>query len=414
MPDFVEDTREILKRLEALQASGVLTQAETASCSGLAEALRRPARVAVLGQSAADLTGILHSLVGETVVTMRRGGPVVELRHGTSAGHEATFGDGSSLGQAGYPTDDLMRYGPVFLRIEAPLPALSAMSFLGVGLGEEPEDYVPALSWAAKRSEIAIFCAPGFGDGEAEIWSQAPDRLKNHCYLVVTGEGNTDSARARGCFDAVIHAPVVSQASAPLGALRHRLAADIAAARQEDIDAAELFLHRFRSAGPEWMGATDETPGTQQPPETEDPSPGRPPSQEINPAAADSEGSAPSRTPDAPSRKDRAAARTLVSAPILHLKRRSRALAELLEWREEDEDWSTEVLDHCIETAEALRDLVSAWPDDDPVACRLRDAIDEACDTVVLLQVESGPDQAEDAARVLYQLRTDFEQEMAA
>jgi hypothetical protein len=110
----------------------------------------------------------------------------------------------------------------------------------------------------------------------------------------------------------------------------------------------------------------------------------------------------------------RAAARRIVSAPILHLKRRSRALAEILEWREEDENWSEEVLTHCAETAEWLRDLAAAWSDDDPLTLRLRDAIDQACDSVVLLQVEAGPDQAEDAARVLYQLRTDFEQAMAA
>jgi FtsZ-binding cell division protein ZapB len=61
-----------------------------------------------------------------------------------------------------------------------------------------------------------------------------------------------------------------------------------------------------------------------------------------------------------------------------------------------------------------LRELVSAWPDDDPLAERLRDAIDRACDTIVLLQVEHGTAQAEDAARILYQLRTDFEQAMAA
>ncbi|MFW5642279.1 MAG: hypothetical protein ACOCY0_05890, partial [Roseicyclus sp.] len=109
------------------------------------------------------------------------------------------------------------------------------------------------------------------------------------------------------------------------------------------------------------------------------------------------------------------AARRLVSGPlILHLKRRSRALAEILEWREEGDAWPEQVLEHCAETAEALRELVSAWPDDDPVAERLRAVVDQACDTVVLLQLEAGPEQAEDAARVLYQLRTDFEQEMAA
>jgi hypothetical protein len=41
---------------------------------------------------------------------------------------------------------------------------LATMSFLALELGEEDESYAPALRWAAKRSEIAILCAEGFGD----------------------------------------------------------------------------------------------------------------------------------------------------------------------------------------------------------------------------------------------------------
>jgi hypothetical protein len=58
------DIQSMLSRLEALLSSGVLTQAETVSCSGLAEALRRPARVAILGQSARDVTGVLGAMLG--------------------------------------------------------------------------------------------------------------------------------------------------------------------------------------------------------------------------------------------------------------------------------------------------------------------------------------------------------------
>jgi hypothetical protein len=149
------------------------------------------------------------------------------------------------------------------------------------------------------------------------------------------------------------------------------------------------------------------------PPRHPGPTPPSPTPPSPTPSSPTPQGTAKAGTanPDTPERE---AARALVSGPILHLKRRSRALAEMLEWREEGEDWCAEVLEHCCETAEALRDIVAAWPDDDPLAARLRAAIDQACDTVVLLQLEQGPAQAEDAARVLYQLRTDFEQAMAA
>jgi serine/threonine protein phosphatase PrpC len=55
--------------------SGVLTQAEAVSCSGLAEALRRPARVAILGQSARDVTGVLRAMLGEGLVSVLPDGP---------------------------------------------------------------------------------------------------------------------------------------------------------------------------------------------------------------------------------------------------------------------------------------------------------------------------------------------------
>lgn len=416
-PQFQSRTPAVLARLEALMVSGVLTQAEFVSCSGLAEALRRPARVAVLGQSTADVTSVLASMLEEHLVTMVPEGPAVEIFFGPAACHVATFEDGSSLSQDGYPRHDLMRYGPLLLQIEAPLPILGTMAFLGIELGPEPEAYTAALGWAARRAEIAIFCTEGFGDLEAAIWRAAPDRLKNHCYLVITGERDAGSARAHGAFDAVIHAPTAAEAAAPLAALKHRLAADITAAREEDVDAAELFLRRFRREDSEPSGAEGADPaGAARAP---GPLPG-------SAGAPGTDAPAPAATPPAapePELDDFAlamaeaesAARRLVSGPlILHLKRRSRALAEILEWREESDAWPEQVLEHCAETAEALRELVAAWPEDDPVADRLRAVIDQACDTVVLLQLEAGPEQAEDAARVLYQLRTDFEQEMAA
>jgi hypothetical protein len=125
---------------------------------------------------------------------------------------------------------------------------LATMSFLALELGEEEDSFAPALRWAAKRSEIAILCAEGFGDVEAAVWAAAPDRLKNHCYLVTTGDRDPASARARGLFDAVVHAPDPSEASPPLSVLKRRLVTDISDARQEDVDAAALFLHRFREA----------------------------------------------------------------------------------------------------------------------------------------------------------------------
>jgi hypothetical protein len=45
----------------------------------------------------------------------------VEVSFGEVVQHMATFEDGSSLSQEGYPGDNLMRHGPLFLQIEAPI-----------------------------------------------------------------------------------------------------------------------------------------------------------------------------------------------------------------------------------------------------------------------------------------------------
>jgi hypothetical protein len=139
--------------------SGVLTQAEAVSCSGLAEALRRPARVAILGQSARDVTGVLRAMLGEGVVSVLPDGPAIELSFGEAAQHTATFEDGSSLSQEGYPGDNLMRHGPLFLQIEAPLPMLATMSFLALELGDEEDSFAPACA-GLRNGRRSRSCAP--------------------------------------------------------------------------------------------------------------------------------------------------------------------------------------------------------------------------------------------------------------
>jgi hypothetical protein len=187
-------------------------------------------------------------MLGDGLITVLPDGPAVEVSFGEVVQHMRDL-RGWQLAQPG----GLSGRQPDAPRAAVPAdrgadPMLATMSFLALELGEEEDSFAPALRWAAKRSEIAILCAEGFGDVEAAVWAAAPDRLKNHCYLVTTGDRDPASARARGLFDAVVHAPDPSEASPPLSVLKRRLVTDISDARQEDVDAAALFLHRFREA----------------------------------------------------------------------------------------------------------------------------------------------------------------------
>jgi hypothetical protein len=100
----------------------------------------------------------------------------------------------------------------------------------------------------------------------------------------------------------------------------------------------------------------------------------------------------------------------LLSEPLLYLMARAGALSEDLAETEPPEKWPTQVLSHCVETIEGLRDRAENWPDDIAAAQSLRAMIDEICDLTTLLQIEDGPDQAQDATALLFQLRVAFEQ----
>jgi hypothetical protein len=109
-----------------------------------------------------------------------------------------------------------MRHGPLFLQIEAPLPMLATMSFLALELGEDPTASPPPCAGRRNARRSRSSAPKGSATVEAALWAAAPDRLKNHCYLVTTGDRDPASARARGLFDAVVHAPDPSEASPPL------------------------------------------------------------------------------------------------------------------------------------------------------------------------------------------------------
>jgi hypothetical protein len=142
-----------------------------------------------------------------------------------------------------------MRHGPCSSRSRRRLSMLATMSFLALELGEDrPKAMRPPCAGRRNAPRSRSSAPKGSAMSEAALWAAAPDRLKNHCYLVTTGDRDPASARARGLFDAVVHAPQPSEASPPLSVLKRRLATDISDARQEDVDAAALFLHRFREA----------------------------------------------------------------------------------------------------------------------------------------------------------------------
>ncbi|MBF9030850.1 hypothetical protein HKCCE3408_10645 [Rhodobacterales bacterium HKCCE3408] len=397
------DTKQAIGRLEATLASPSISPKEAQSCARLVEKLSRPVRIGLFGPNPDDTAALLSGLLGSSPLPEGAGWPTVEIEHGEKARVTATLDDASTLVLDGIAGADLMAKSPVFLRIEAPIALLERMSFLFLAPGETADEQLAALSWAARRTDIAIWCSPRFDEDEALIWSAAPDKLKHHALLVATDWPEDEDALGRHAgldFDGVFAVRVsLARDRRVIDRLLTRLNSDIEDAHAADIDAAQLFLHRF--------GHLADTVAKDRAAPKSAPEKAEPVVVEIEKPATPAQAEGPS-----------AEVIAMVSEPLLYLKRRARALMEMLDWQAiedgEADDRAAEILNHCNETAEGLRDRAADWSDDDRRTRVLRRVLDEACDTTILLQMEGGEEQAEDAARLLLQLRTEFERELAA
>ncbi|MEM9756351.1 MAG: hypothetical protein AAF914_10170 [Pseudomonadota bacterium] len=416
------DTRDAVARLRSALSSPAMPPREAQSCERLVEKLSRPVRVGVFGLNSGGDDWLLGEILGSGILPQGPDWPTLEVIYGPEMRTEATLEDGMTLTESGPASPALLAERPVFLRIEAPHPALRRIAFLYLATGDTAAEQLSALDWAEPRTDIAIWTTEYFSDAEARIWAAAPDRLKNHAILVATGPNEDEaelSARAGFEFDGVYAVPRTRGARSAVDRLMQRLDADIDDARAADIDAAQLFLHRLgHLAGPMSHKPAKDSPAAARRPRTElqlvSTESAAEPLPEPLPEPAAERAALPEKTVVAPEVLAR------ISEPFLYLKRRARALWEMLEWQTADEEaeaegaWAGDVLEHCVETTEGLRSRAAAWPEDDPRALTLRRTLEEACDVAILLQVEGGRDQAQDAAAMLLQLRGEFERELAA
>ena len=379
MPMPAIDPTDTIARLDHLAGCDGLSARDATRCAHLAEALRKPVRVCLMGPAQGDLRTMIYGILGTDIAPDGLSLPsAVEMRQGPRVQTLATLEDGTHLSCDGWPTADLLAQAPVFLQLDTPSDALERISFLALSLEADPAVHRPALSWAARRTDIAVWCTPRFASVDARIWANAPERLTHHAYLVETGPGaDAPQDRIQNAFAGYLPLPLPGSADP----LWEQLNRDIDEARMADVDAAHLLLHRLGQTEPIGRAA----------------------------ATAQEEDATPKGSMR--SHGQLAHLREMLSEPTLYLARRARALAQDLSWTdtETEPDWPEAALAHVGETTEALRDRAMEWPDDLPEFNQLADMVEEATDLILLLQMEAGPDQVEDAAGLLHQLRHAFD-----
>lgn len=372
--------QDAITQLDRLVASARLPARHANRCAHLAETLRRPARVCLLGPVSGDIGCIVQGFLGAWDLPCDRLPPAVEVQYGSEVRSSAMLEDGATLAHGGMPTEETLQRNPVFLQIELPLDRLLSMSFLVLSLEADPTMHRPALSWAARRSEIAVWCTPSFREADAGILRLAPERLNQHAYLLETRpDAVLPQHDATSNFIQTFGLASLGGGETPpdIKPLIDRLTADIEDARVADLDMAQLFLHNFGHMAPRRGDSADE--------------------------ACSSGGTLVRQLPEHD-------LRPLLSEPLLYLMERANDLAAQLEPERLTEDWATSFLSHCTDTAGGLRDRAENWPDDIGPAQFIQAMIGEICDMTMLLKIEGGTEQAQDATAMLFQLRLAFEQ----
>lgn len=374
MLDLISTDREVARLDDAL-ARQALPARFAKPARLLRDHLAAPVRITLMGPSETGKRALINALAGQPVLPPGRALPTSELRHGPAPLIRATLRDGTTQDFPGGDPGPAMRHRPSFLQFFAPAAPLRDIVLLNLVTDGSADQCLTAARWAARRSDIAIWVTPAFEATQQALWQQMPDNLRHHCFLAVAREGggqggaqvDPEAARlAEGTFlraFAIAISPEDGCATGPgTDELWQEIERCAVLGRQADLDQAAVLL-----------GHAKETPEPT-------PAPGDPAPMDV-PSGADP-------------RAVQSALDTLRSEARTMLHRIGAAPAD--------------VTAQCAETVERVSLMI-------PPGSALHDRAMQACDYLVLLQLEddnAGAQQA--AATVVLQLKREVEMAIAA
>jgi hypothetical protein len=425
----------VVSRLARLAQDPVVAPGVAARAARMRAALDRPVRVTVFGLPWSGKSDVVNLLAGRRVLAGVPGLPTTEVVAGPDAATEITRADGQRITVPGLPDAAVAAQAPVLLRVTVPdAPGLARFGLLEVVSDGSAEDIAAAVRWAMPRTDIAVWCTARLTDADRAAWAAAPDAIKDHAVLVLTGangpvpagrpirSGLPEGFRAawpvwRARLGRALDAGDPADfAACGATALVAALAEIADAARSADVEAAGVFLARYavpdvqadlppaatgdRGAVGDAVVPVQEVPVPVVPVPVAAAAVPRPAAGLVRvPARVPGQALAAQRL-----LRDRAAALLLDVAPALDAGAEGAA------------DVAAEVLAACAGIAEDLAQVLAGDDlDDDAEALQpLRDAVDEVTDLAVLLGIEGGPERAADAAALLAQLRGTFDRFVAA
>ncbi len=449
----------VQKELSQAVASGRLPANVQKRAKQLLARIETPVRLGLMGMPGSGKSTLLNLLVGSDVLPEGAKLPTLQLTYGETEQAICTLSDGSKTTLPTADAQQISELAPAFVEIEMPLPALAKISVLEVVTPDDPTSIHRASQWAAKRSDVALWCTQGFNPTEQSIWAQMPDIIKDHAFLMVT---KADFLHKNGMMDATIAAiravandefnqilPIATidaiAARQPDGsvnkskmresgglALISAVLKQVEMGRQSAVDMADILLHQHADdLAPE--AAADEptaNPAKEGVSDTQTAESAEIPVNQIETAIEDTvaETETPTPTGDAAEPHDpepieaeqesnvvtlHPTTRDAYEQAVGYIVTQSRALIEAAE--NMGDTAPSEIIAKAVEHVQWVSDHLNEHGDDaDPLLMRARDAALDAADLVQLMQMEKRDSAAVEALSLMLQIKRELQADLAA
>ncbi|MDJ0629682.1 MAG: hypothetical protein QNJ44_15600 [Rhodobacter sp.] len=395
----IEEAARLLS--DALRREGLPSEMQKAG-NRLVERLSGPIRITLLGPATTGKRQVVNALAGRSVVPQNQRLPTFEVRYGEARKLRVTLRNGMSKELQGHDFEALPDYRPSFVEVVTDDAYFQNVTLLAVITDGSAEQQLAAASWAANRTDIAIWVTHEFSARQQALWSRMPENLHDHCFLVpINGSGVLNHAKEASqtppsgshLFQGV-HPLATGDAKSPIDpdgmdALRNELKRCVEIGVQEDLDQALLFLNNTPTGGD--AGSDEEAASS-----AEENSSHRATDLNLLSLESFSESMA-SDGQEGVQEQDRAA--------LELIKTEAKDMLGLLDFG--DDGTASTITERCSETAQKMCHLIS---DNNP----LYDAACRTAEYLVLLELESNADSPENAVTALLQMKRTIEVELAA
>lgn len=413
---FPQEKCDVQQRLETALETGLVPDDAQRRAAQILARLNTPVQVVVIGGPGSGKSTLINMLLGEPVLASRASLPPVEIAFGA---RERTICLQSCGGEQVREGIDLTAPVPpetAIIRVELPRDSLRHLTLTELDLRGGHHEQRAIADWAENRADIVLWCSQSFDEKEQSLWASAPDTLKDHSFLVIS---KADNLERRGVLSSRISqlSDIVSEEfyrMYPVATLQaisaisgdgtrneniwvasggHALASAVRqlvdTGRRADRDNALAFLARY----------TPDLPDVVRPKAQPDADPAKGWVETLP-------------TTDRAELARQTGATGTFRQALAFLQERADLMLGVVGANRPDTQ--ALVLDHCLETAEKLSEIVMAVEDDDPTLCEIQEDILECGDMMVLFHLEKTEDAATDAVTLLLQLKKEMSLAVAA